>query len=110
MSEHTKGPWSVEAPMDHELTIVEAGKEVYDWRFIAICCYPDPDEVNPLSRKEVEANARLIAEAPRMFDVLEASAADPNDMTNWSDEQIRGWAYATARNARRAIAKARGQQ
>lgn len=58
----------------------------------------------------VAANARLIAAAPHMFDVLEASAADPAGMTNWSDEQIRGWAYATARNARRAIAKARGQQ
>lgn len=39
-AQHTPGPWCVEDPMDFELTIVVAGKETHEWRFIASCSLP----------------------------------------------------------------------
>lgn len=109
MSEHTKGPWLcqptvTEAP-DYGVPII--GDNLGG---LVAAALPWSTEIDSGDFSRVEANARLIAASPHMFDVLEASAADPTDMTNWSDEQIRGWAYATARNARSAIAKTRGQQ
>ena len=70
---HTSGPWEVEQPMDHELWIVEAGKEAYEWRVIAGC--PFPDEKGDISRQQVEANARLIAAAPELLEALQAASA-----------------------------------
>ena len=55
----TPGPWSVEQPMDFELAIVEAGKPAHEWRFIATCMFPD--ENGDIPKKEVIANAHLIA-------------------------------------------------
>jgi hypothetical protein len=53
--------------MGFELTIVEAGKPTYEWRFIASCGLPD-EEDNDFTLEEVEANARLIAAAPDLLD------------------------------------------
>lgn len=55
----TAGAWEVENPMDHELWIVEAGKETYDWRTIA--GFPYPSERHEIPRKQVEANAEFVA-------------------------------------------------
>ena len=55
----TAGAWEVENPMDHELWIVEAGKETYEWRTIA--GLPYPSERGEIPRKQVEANAEFIA-------------------------------------------------
>jgi len=65
----TKGPWAVEDPMDFELSIVQAEKQVYEWVLIASC--PWPEEEGDFSRATVEANARLIAAAPRLYYALQ---------------------------------------
>lgn len=65
MNTPTKGPWTVEEPMDHELWIVEAGKEAYEWRVIA--GLPWPSEKGDISRPEVKANASLISAAPDLL-------------------------------------------
>lgn len=64
----TKGPWEIQEPMDHELWIVEAGKQSFEWRVIA--GLPWPDEKSDIPRKQVEANARLIATAPKILAAL----------------------------------------
>lgn len=68
-AQHTPGPWVVEAPMDDELWIVEAGKHAYEWRTIAGC--PLPSERGDISPAQVRANARLIAAAPELLAILE---------------------------------------
>ena len=71
---HTPGPWAVEDPMDHCLTIVaNPTAPVYDWKWVATCDWPD-EESHDLTSGEVKANARLIAAAPCMFDYILSSA------------------------------------
>ena len=105
---HTPGPWEVESPMDHELWIVEAGKQAYEWRVIAGC--PWPDDIGGISRKQVKANAHLIAAAPDMRDALVGLApilatAESNASGNPEWEAV----SAKVNAARAAIAKATGQ-
>lgn len=50
--------------------------------------------------------AQVRAENAKMWAALEAIAADDIAMTNWTDEQIRGWAYSVARIANSATAQA----
>ena len=69
MTQHTPGPWAVEDPMEWELSIVEAGKPTHEWQFIATVTLPDEDG-GAFSREVCEANARLIAAAPRILDAL----------------------------------------
>jgi hypothetical protein len=59
----TPGPWCVEDPMDFELAIVEAGKQSYEWRFIASCSLPESDDDQAFTGREVHANAAYIAAA-----------------------------------------------
>lgn len=75
---HTPGPWSVEDPLGPEaLWIVEAGKQTYEWRCIAMVCQDDPtndedrDPVAPITEAEQIANARLIAAAPDLLAALQ---------------------------------------
>lgn len=56
----TPGPWCVEDPLDETLSIVEAGKQTYEWRFIANCSIPDEDD-HDFTFREVKANAAFIA-------------------------------------------------
>lgn len=70
-TEHTAGPWCVEEPIDGCLSIVEAGKQTFEWRFIATCPLPDGDEDQDFTDREVRANAKLIAAAPDMKKALE---------------------------------------
>jgi len=109
MSKHTEWPWLCQ-PTDRDGPDYGVAIVGDNSGGLVAAALPWSTEIDSGDFSRVEANARLIAAAPYMFDVLEASAADPTDMTNWSDEQIRGWAYATARNAQNAIAKARGNQ
>jgi hypothetical protein len=61
---HTPGPWSVEEPMDFELSIVEANRPVHEWQFIA--CIPHGGKKEGDFPKVIaEANARLMAAAPK---------------------------------------------
>lgn len=76
-AQHTSGPWCVEDPMDFELTIVEAGKETHEWRFIASCSLPDGDDDQDFTSGEVQANARLIASAPDLLEALQRIADAP---------------------------------
>lgn len=63
---HTPGPWSVEEPMDFELSIVEESKPVHEWQFIA--CIPHGGKKEGDFPKVIaEANARLIAAAPDLL-------------------------------------------
>ena len=96
----TPGPWSVEQPMDFELTIVEAGKPTYEWRFIATCGLPD--EKGDIPKKQVIANVNLIAAAPELYHALEGLVA-------WADDLRRMDPAEDLRKARAALAKARGE-
>jgi hypothetical protein len=69
MSKHTAGPWTVETPMDEELSIVQAGLEAYEWQFIATCPIGTPAD-GSFSRQQAKANARLIAAAPCLLTAL----------------------------------------
>jgi hypothetical protein len=73
MAEPTPRPWAVENPMEFELSIVEANKQAYEWRFIAHVTLPEAGRDNDgFTIDECEANARLIVEAVNSFDRLAA--------------------------------------
>ena len=84
----TPGDWEVKEPMDHGLRIVEAGKETYEWRFIAGLPWPDGHEGIP--RKAVEANAALIVALrnalPAIIAALETVALIRDE--DWLSERI----------------------
>lgn len=111
-SNHTPGPWSVEDPMgaDVGLWIVQTGLEPRQWSCIAVVT----DDADGGARDEggrfigcaeQQANARLIAAAPEMFDALKAMRSAAMAIPeNWSDAMMRA-----ARMANSAIAKAEGR-
>ncbi len=92
-TKHTPGPRSIEDPISDSLLIVEAGKEAYEWRSIAIVPTPDGD----FTIGEPEANARLICAAPDLLSALKSVIA-------LSDRKHKAWDAAKA-----AIAKAEGR-
>lgn len=100
-AKHTPGPWAVEDPMFGELTIVETGKQTYEWRFIAsIDISPnDPDHSIPIF--EAKANARLISAAPDLLAALK-------ELVGQRDAHFHTLSAWDA--ARAAIAKAEGSQ
>lgn len=74
---HTPTPWCVETPMGDETPwIVEAGKETYEWRCIAMVSSDDPinsedrDPVKPILEPEAAANAAFIVRACNSHDEL----------------------------------------
>lgn len=96
---HTRGPWAVEDPMEHELSIVEAGKPSYEWKFIACVPYGGLND-GDFSRPVAEANARLIAAAPELLAALQL-IVDTYGFDSSTDSAI--WKTAHA-----ALAKATG--
>jgi len=107
---HTRGPWFAVPYGDGEDTVIcrdEAGNKRI--AFMAVPGSRDEQERRK-AWAEIKANARLIAAAPLMFDALDASVADVVEMANWPEDQLRGWAYAVARNAQIAIAEARDEE
>jgi hypothetical protein len=71
---HTRGPWVIEDPLGPDLSIVEVGKQTYEWagRFIAHIPHYERGEWEQghLSSAEIHANARLIAAAPDLLEAL----------------------------------------
>lgn len=101
---HTPGPWSVEKPLEFELSIVEADKPTHEWKFIANV--PIAPEFE-FPQATAEANARLIAAAP---DLLAALKAMDESLCNGFDTQAARHAGRMALiAARAAIAKAEGR-
>ncbi|MEQ8395019.1 hypothetical protein [Thalassobaculum sp.] len=112
-SKHTQGPWVIEDPMGPEsLWIVEAGKQTYEWRCIAMVCRDDDIEVSgpKISAREQNANARLIASAPAMAEALAEAPPPPVEATV---DEARAWLLEYAvwygRTARAALSTATGE-
>jgi hypothetical protein len=61
MSEHTPGPWEVDAEDSHKVTSEDYG---------AIAWTPNEPAEMPTIVAEMRANARLIAAAPDLLDAL----------------------------------------
>jgi hypothetical protein len=102
MSAHTPGPWAVEDPIFQQLTIVEADKQTYEWRFIAsVDLVPYAEDDRPISVGEATANARLISAAPDLLAALQA--VDLARHTDAGDDWQRATDLTDA-----AIAKATG--
>lgn len=74
-TKHTPGPWHVETPMDECFSIVDDAKQVYDWKMVANVTWDHKDEREPgcpfITKREAEANARLIAAAPDLYHELD---------------------------------------
>lgn len=67
MAKHTPGPWTIEDPMGEAIPwIVEAGKETYEWRCLAMV--PCDEHKMPLA--EAKANLKVIKAAPTMVEAL----------------------------------------
>ncbi len=92
-TKHTPGPWSP-AYLDH------AGQRVVKGEHIEICTCWHHSVMS--IEKEMEANARIIAAAPDMFEALDRSLS-------WLASYPGGGASECYDQARSAIAKARGE-
>lgn len=100
---HTKGPWNVIEAYGTETVMADAGLTiaVTDHR-------TDLDDVD--FSPDSEANARLIASAPQLFSSLVALL---NVLESYRSEIGNGLGsdlYAVEKDARAAIAKARGEK
>lgn len=71
----TPGPWTVEDPLDFELSIVEASKPSHEWKFIASISMNGEKE-GDFPKAVAEANARLIAAAPELLAILRKLAGE----------------------------------
>lgn len=103
-TEHTPGPWSATTQHTHR---TPAGVELVCIAVMPAGDYRGPvadlqscDHIQGITMAECEANARLIAAAPDMFDALRDALASL-EISGQSD-------YVTGR-VRAAIAKARGE-
>ena len=102
----TPGPWSVESPFGNDdLAIVaDADREVYDWNILASCFSSDGDGEPAIPVAEMQANARLIAASPDLYEALDLllKTIDPGQWP--SDEMVSALHAGTV-----ALAKARGE-
>ena len=96
--QHTPGPWAAERAGSGA-----AGYwTVYEGSWSGLIADVSIARMGAGREAEDEANARLISSAPDLLDALEDAIEDIEQR----DERLPTWAYA----ARRAIAKARGQE
>jgi hypothetical protein len=103
VAKHTPGPWEVDTPLDAGdfATIV-----AMDDGPIVIADLPG----GPLySEGEGLANARLIAAAPEMFEVVKRTVTFLNLFEEISEQAFGGWAELR-KAAEAVIAKAEGRQ
>lgn len=76
MSKHTPGPWNVTTESFGRIyvsTIIEGSVSV------VAECWP----VGYYKNDEQEANARLIAKSPALFDLLKSAVENPDDPAYW---------------------------
>jgi hypothetical protein len=73
---HTPGPWGVEDPFGPDLLLIVSRPSgpPHQWGHIAQVSLERENNLDP-TRKEAEANARLIAAAPDMLETLKDIAA-----------------------------------
>lgn len=90
---HTPGPWSVEEPLDFELTIVEADKPTHEWKFIASVPTTPEFDFPPAVAK---ANAHLIAAAPDLLAACRRLRSVINDHVSLADVDALDAAIAKA--------------
>lgn len=110
----TAGPWAVEDPMgaDIGLWIVEAGKQTYEWRCIALVCQDDPtndedrDPVRPITGGEQEANAAFIIRACNSYDDLVKALEEIRDAIPANQGGTQG---AIRKRAVAALSSAKGE-
>jgi len=95
-SKHTSGPWDIHGDFReiHELHDSDGVRTLAD---------VDPDNLMPGAERA--ANARLIAAAPELLEALYNMVISAVPGMNWTDES----GQLMIRNARAAIAKARGE-
>lgn len=109
---YTQVSWDVESPMgdgiEDELWIVPTGMQAWQWAPIAtVGCSLERDDFMKISRKQRDANARLIAAAPELLEALRGMTehyvrlAGCGDCGNWNPEE-----EPEVIAARAAIAKA----
>ena len=96
---HTPGPWSVEDPIEGELSIVEANKPTHEWKFIATVYLREGNDPDEFPHAVSEANARLIAAAPDLLQAIE------DVVESWDSDQYES---PLGRKVREAMAKAKG--
>lgn len=107
-SKHTPGPWIFEptevggGPWPHYGLI--NGR---DGGPVPIHIVLDP-KLDVEDDYEAQANARLVAAAPELLEALQAIIQRENDFNRWGQGTLIG--DSVADNARRAIAKATGQE
>ena len=111
MSRHTPGPWVADDFCRGDLHNVRVGttdgESDYYLRTATICeCFPgdDDDSHAPITLREAEANAHLIAAAPDMLTALEWFLA-PDRPIGSNAEMI----HAFREMASAVIAKAKGE-
>lgn len=106
----TPGRWTIEDPMGPEnLWIVEAGKQTYEWRCIAMVPHDDNEEDDGGPRISAEmqrANAALLVNAKRLYDAL----ADVLSAVEHCGEEVFTPGSQTLADARAAMSAARGEQ
>ncbi len=116
MSEHTEGPWRIEADVagDQDIAIVAGDPrcEVFDWAFVAHVCGPevpeDVTEAGGFDRAEAIANARLIACAPDLLAAARVLVDEANSF-GWSGKGLKGYtvSWTDGRPAHEALATLR---
>jgi hypothetical protein len=79
---HTPGPWEIRT--DNDGTHIVGGDRFYDIAKVVI------ESTDTAAHYETQANARLIAAAPEMYEALKAIASFRRNMTNESLENIGG--------------------
>jgi hypothetical protein len=103
MSKHTPGPWEIEEHYHFGYRWI-SGPE-HSQLAQVVWCMEDEDR-----SPECEANARLIAAAPELLDVLELALRAHGTMLLSDPPQDPWVSWAVEQKARAAIAKAKGSQ
>ena len=98
-TQHTPGPWALGSKSGH----IETANA---WRMSIAICYNKDSRADGVSKEEFEANARLIAAAPDLLEVLELCQGNISSLLASAHPKVYG-EWLTVVKA--AIAKAKGE-